>query len=145
MNKTIRTLRELRETLLAQPLDAKVLLDGKPPTALSSWRGVYAELAVERSKSRHEQTKTIPGHSSTYYDSACPKVQIKADATVGDFIEALNLADGETFEGYKGGHYTMGGDTDIWVSEYGAASHVRVMAARLADGVVHLDLIDVGW
>ena len=32
--------------------------------------------------------------------------------------EAL-LAHGKTFEGYKGGEFTMEGDTPVWYSHYG--------------------------
>lgn len=39
--------------------------------------------------------------------------------SVGEVIDMLASADGNTFTGYKGGKFIMGPETPIWVSNYG--------------------------
>ncbi|MFD0855939.1 hypothetical protein ACFQ07_27115, partial [Actinomadura adrarensis] len=43
-----------------------------------------------------------------------------SNVTVASMIEAAHSALGETFEGYKGGYYTMREDTDCWLASWGA-------------------------
>lgn len=38
---------------------------------------------------------------------------------IGDMAAAARAALGATFEGYKGGDYTMSGGTGCWIAEYG--------------------------
>lgn len=56
-----------------------------------SWRGVYSELAFEPT----------------------------ADVTVGRMLADAQSALGATYEGWKGGDYTMDGLTDCWLAEEG--------------------------
>lgn len=56
-----------------------------------SYRGIYAELAFEP----------------------------KADVTVGEMLASARSALGATYEGWKGGEYTMTGYTDCWLAEHG--------------------------
>lgn len=42
-----------------------------------------------------------------------------AVATVGDMLQAAEQALGDTFQGYKGGDFTMGECTDCWLAHYG--------------------------
>ena len=42
-----------------------------------------------------------------------------ANATISDMLNYAKSAMGNTFEGYKGGEYTMGEDTPCWISPYG--------------------------
>lgn len=56
-----------------------------------SWRGDYAELAFEP----------------------------KANVSVGDMLESARSALGATYEGYKGGSYTMGEYSEVYLAEYG--------------------------
>lgn len=121
------------------PLDqtAAVYIDNRPPTALSSYRGFYDHLAIERDdRAQHERTElsgrgegfdlNMAGYG--YYQPGHSEVRIKADPTVADLIAALDLAVGEAFEGYKGGQFYMGNGTDLWVSEYGSTDRLRVVA-----------------
>jgi hypothetical protein len=71
------------------------------PVGLSSWRGSYSELAIE------------------YSDGP--------DRTVQWFIDELKAAIGKTYEGYKGGDFTMGKNTPIWVDNYGDTSNTGVV------------------
>jgi hypothetical protein len=70
------------------------------PTEIDSWRGAYAELAMDyREKESVEKIKTV-----------------------AEWCEILSEAIGKTFEGYKGGDFRMGKTTSIWVANYGNAS-----------------------
>ena len=71
------------------------------PRGLRSWRGSYSEIAIEWD----EKTET--------------KVQW--------LIDELKAAIGKTYEGYKGGDFTMGKNTPVWVDNYGDASHTGVV------------------
>ncbi len=56
-----------------------------------SWRGVYSELAFEPT----------------------------ANVTVGQMLADARSARGATYEGWKGGDFTMSGHTDCWLAEEG--------------------------
>jgi hypothetical protein len=56
-----------------------------------SYRGIYADLAFEPAK----------------------------NVTVRSMFEAARSALGNTYEGYKGGDFTMNAYTEVWFSEYG--------------------------
>lgn len=148
------TIGGLREALRALEPAAAVYIDNRPPTALSSYRGYYDQLAIERTDARHERTE-LDGRGEPFemnmagygtYSPGNGEVRIKADPTVADLIEALDLADGEVFEGYKGGQFTMRSGTDLWVSEYGGCDRLRIFAVEALPGRV--DLLtreEAGW
>ena len=61
--------------------------------------------------------------------------------------EVLTMAEdalGETYHGYKGGRYTMGEDTPLWVSEYGKADGFAVVGARKVEDKLLLEIKHVG-
>lgn len=70
------------------------------PTRIDSWRGAYDELALNY---------TAKGET----------------LTVWDVIALLKRAIGTTFQGYKGGDYTMGKTTPVWVGNYGEGEGFR--------------------
>lgn len=72
------------------------------PTSIDSWRGSYDELAL------NFQTEGQP---------------MKADA----FLQMLEETVGETFEGYKGGEFTMNKHTPVWVANYGNSGNTAVI------------------
>lgn len=72
------------------------------PTHLGSWRGSYCELAI-----RFE------------FEGSC--------LTVVDFLKKLHEAVGATYEGYKGGEFTMGKNTPVWVANYGNSGNTAVV------------------
>lgn len=80
-------LMEIVERLRKEPLDKVVPLGWDEAY---SWRGDYAELAVNAAKD-----------------------------VVGDMISVLENANGATFTGYKGGEYKMGNFTDVYLDRYG--------------------------
>ena len=87
------------------------------PTRLMSWRGIYAELALD-------------------YQTG------SGGMPVGRFLELLRGAVGKTFEGYEGGSFVMGRSTPVWVSNYGESAHTAVLDAKDFGWVV---VIVTGW
>jgi hypothetical protein len=77
------------------------------PSTLDSWRGSYDELAIE-----YTEDEPITGKS---------------------FIELLKEANGKTYTGYKGGDFTMGKATPIWVANYGSSSGFREGSTAVVD------------
>jgi hypothetical protein len=77
---------------------------------LHSYRGYYSDLAFD--------------HDS---DSQRPVREVLADC---------RKAMGEVFVGYKGGDFVMGRNTPMWISSYGSASGLRLMAVEDDGGVV---------
>lgn len=146
----LSTIGQLRAALTALPdHNKRILINGAAPTALSSYRGYYDHLAIERGAVGNPMTKlaepSAPFESDFFgtYTPGSTEVQIKEDPTVGDLIEALNLASGATFEGYKGGQFTMHEDSDIWVSEYGQCQRLRICRIREGQEYVDIDLVEV--
>jgi len=89
------------------PADAPVLWeDGKSPGDADSYRGYYADLAIN---------------------------DAQETTTVGQLLKTLQASLGKTFEGYKGGDYTMGEDAPLWRSEYGRSSGIAVMGMTVLD------------
>lgn len=77
-----------------QDKNKKIVLDfGKHPTGLDSWRGIYAELAIN-------------------FDDA-------SQLTAQEFFDLCKEAVGKEYEGYKGGEFVMHRQTPIWVANYG--------------------------
>lgn len=88
-------------------LDPKAVIKLNGTTKISgfdSYRGSYAHLCIEPA-------------SETEFDPV---------ETVGDLLALANGANGETYEGYKGGHFTMGDASPIWIAKYGEASGVAL-------------------
>ena len=143
---SMQTISGLIEELEKHDPTLSVCIDGREPTALSSYRGFYDELAIEGTNARHERTEIDDraepfGLNMAGYGTYAPghnEVRIKADPTVGDLIAALRLAVGEVFEGYNGGQFTMHPDTILWVSEYGRCEDLRIFDAIESEGSVDL-------
>lgn len=89
----VMTLGALRAALNVLPPDSPVTVDaGGSVGNLDSYRGYYERLAFE------------PSASPT---------------TAAAVLAALDYADGETFQGYKGGDYEMGPHTFLHLAYYG--------------------------
>ncbi len=52
-----------------------------------------------------------------YYE--CLMFKPKQDVKIGDMLGDCQKANGATYEGYKGGEYTMDLDTECYIAEYG--------------------------
>ncbi len=115
MNAAWQGERSKTQLTLGALIDA---LEAMPPDATvanladpMSYRGYYCDLAFARSDGTRPAT---------------------------DLLRDCRAAMGEVFEGYKGGDYTMGARTPLWVSDYGTASGLRLMAVR-ADGTIETE------
>ena len=62
------------------------------------------------------------------------------NVTVAQMLAHAESALGHTFEGYKGGEYTMSRDTCVWVSNHGKASSTRVSGVVVDDDTAYLTL-----
>lgn len=87
------------------------LVEGVSPSAPESYRGYYCDLS-------------FPPASTPI--------------TVAELRKEAADAIGRTFEGYKGGDFTMHADTPLWASPYGSANGVAIMDAKQIDGRVVL-------
>jgi hypothetical protein len=149
----LQTIGGLRAALADADPSAEVYIDNRPPTALSSYRGYYDHIAIERSGEENEATAIdepgepfnidLPGWGT--YTPGSTEVTIKSPATVGELVKALDLAVGAAFEGYKGGQFTMSADSDLWVSEYGQCDRLRVSGVEVLPGRVDLVTKEVEW
>lgn len=54
------------------------------------------------------------------------------NVTVGEMLADAYSAVGETYEGWKGGDFTMGRSTDVWLSYEGCCSDEEITAGSLA-------------
>lgn len=104
----------------------------KQPTGLASWRGSYCELSInyESGGTCYEQPKPdckkdqfgdhdykCPCGGPKKFDTTLPK-----KPTASDLLEKLKLINGKYVVGYKGGDFTMGKTTPVWVASYGSSA-----------------------
>lgn len=87
--------------------DAEVYFDfcSIVPTTLMSYRGYYDQLALG--------FKLLEKMSDT--------VKVK------DLLKILREGNGKTFEGYKGGDFTMKLTTPVWVDNYGNCTSTSII------------------
>lgn len=150
----LETIGGLRDALAVLDPAAEVYIDNLPPTALSSYRGYYDQLAIERQADVHHERTELDGRGDPFelnmagygtYRPGHAEVRIKSPASVADLIEALDLAVGQEFEGYKGGQFEMDPSTDLWVSEYGTCDRLRITSVESLPGRVNLRTREVEW
>lgn len=96
------TLGDLVQALEAAEADAIVRYDfgNAYPSAPESYRGYYSDLSFPPSDS---------------------------PITVSALLHEAKDAIGSTFEGYKGGDFTMHEDTPLWASPYGSSNGRAIM------------------
>jgi hypothetical protein len=95
----------------------------KRPKGIDSWRGIYAELAIQTETFGSYNTDKIEWESKDgEYKSYVQKEIGKENPTVAEWIDVLKEAVGKTFTGYKGGNFTMGKGTPVYLAENGEAS-----------------------
>lgn len=146
------TLGELIRALEEHPEDMEVrfaAVEGKygsieegPPGRFCSYRGDYAQLALERGE-------------GFVYDEPAEHMEERGwrrNDTVAKLLEAAKAAVGATFEGYKGGEFTMDEDSPIYlVDNDSRASSIALSGVSQVGGVpgkskpfVRLEGIDIG-
>lgn len=86
------------------------MMEGFSPSSPLSYRGYYSDLSFPPSKN---------------------------PITVKELLVEARDAVGSTFDGYKGGDFTMSSSTPLWASPYGVANGVAIMDAKvIGDRVV---------
>lgn len=92
-------------------------IEDKRPMGIDSWRGIYAELAIQTESMGSVQTKEVDEAigGEIYYKHENIG---KENPTVSEWIEVMKEAIGRTFTGYKGGNFTMSKNTPVWLAEY---------------------------
>jgi hypothetical protein len=99
------TLGVLIDALSKMDADKNITFDfgGFYAHRVQSWRGAYEELAIGYAK---------------YGESGAQ--------TVGELLARLTAAVGATYEGWKGGDYTMERSTPLWVANPGESTNTVI-------------------
>ena len=123
--------------------------DGKyKPTGLDSWRGSYRELSLnyEDGGTCYDQPKeTCQKDEFGYHDYECPCGGLKEydtgmeNPTAQQLIDLLKNINGKIVIGYKGGDFTMGKTTPVWVAKYGTSSGFDPSEDKFNRAVVNIE------
>jgi len=142
----ILTLGALRAALSMAPADAPVVIDnGEVPASLASYRGYYERLAIGTKRHRDDyRTEIHRYHASDFYQPGASDVTIAEPVTATEVIKALDIANGEDFEGYKGGQFDMHSGTFLHVAEYGDCGR-EVVGAHLDGDRVVIETAEEEW
>jgi hypothetical protein len=95
------------------------------PTFFMSWRGAYEELAL--------------GYAHWN------EIGFDKRPTVAVLLNLCNSADGETYQGYKGGEFTMDRGSRLWISNNGEACHSGLADVVEHDGSIVLVSAPFSW
>ena len=94
---------------------------------LTSWRGVYSDLAVD-----FGELPTAAIERGVRY------------RTVSEFRDELEEAlAGKVFHGYKGGDYRMRPSTPVWASPWGEAWHNAITGVYLGVDCINMATINI--
>lgn len=93
------------ESIIIDEEEPNVIYDfcGLYPTDIDSWRGSYAELALNFGDEEKQPMK------------------------LSEFLHMLKSTIGKIFEGYKGGEYTMSRHTPVWVDNWGRSTETAIV------------------
>lgn len=104
-------------------------------------------LALVQELRKHDPDKHVAlgfhnphSHRANYYDLAFEPIE---NTTVGAMLAAAEDAEGRTFQGYKGGDFTMGSYTDVflaWEGSCGEEISVFTLAYMLG-GKVTMEML----
>jgi hypothetical protein len=139
-DKGTLTLGEVMDALRSLPKGSLVTINGKKPTSINSYRGYYEHLAIATDERQGgERSEVIEPYRGQYsYSNAdAAEVLIGSCGVVDDLLNALALCIGATFQGYKGGDFTMGYDTLMFAAEWGACGQ-RIVGVSVEDDTVAL-------
>jgi hypothetical protein len=114
-----RTLDAIRASPEMRTLPVSVC--GTGCLGLTSWRGVYAQAAIDFGASTPGRTKTL-------------------DELADELDDALH---GKEFQGYKGGTYTYDESTPVWASPWGESQHLAITGVHLGIDCLVLATVDI--
>lgn len=114
------------------------------PTGIGSWRGSYRELAIsftrEGTYGGYNSDKiTWESSDGEYKTYEKVSTELPDDCKVSDLFKLLSEVKGKTFEGYKGGDFTMNKSTPIWVADYSESSGFKEGEDLDSQGVVDVE------
>lgn len=119
-SKEMFTLGNLIDELEKYPKDwgVYILPFNLVPDFFCSYRGYYRDLNLVVSTRTEAKYKNV---------------------TVGDLLKMAKEADGNTFQGYKGGDFTMNRNTPIWVGDEDYSTGVAIAEVKKAyDGLIEI-------
>lgn len=102
--------------------------NGKVPSCLGSWRGVYSELYIgfdeDTNSYNTDEVEKVHHfeHSGDYTEYKSEPSNLPSNPTAKDMLELCERCLGKSFTGYKGGDFIMGKSTPVWVSQYGTSA-----------------------
>lgn len=111
------------------------------PLTLGELTRLLGNVHNQKAKVRFDFCRFTPGTLQSYrgfYDHLAFVPEGDARKTVEEVLAECRKANGATFEGYKGGSYTMNDATPIWVSPYGEESSTAVVGVQDEEYVVVL-------
>lgn len=91
-----------------------------PAGFLQSWRGDYAKLSIPEYKGYKNNPDYVEGSKWKHDDPTTHRMIVDPDSalTVEVLLEDAKNADGNVFEGYKGGDFTMYLHTGVYADNY---------------------------
>ncbi len=120
------------------------------PSGLDSWRGSYRELAIryKGGGTCYEQPKPTcqkDRFGYHHYDCKCGgskgyKTSLPENPTVNDLLKVLKLINGKYVTGWKGGDFTIGKTTPVWVANSGESKGFRTN--KNYDSTAVIDVIE---
>jgi hypothetical protein len=72
----------------------------------------------------------IPDSYRGYYNQLAFGIQDETQPTVAEVLAWARNAVGKTYEGYKGGTYTMTTDTKLWAAKYGESGGTMLVGVK---------------
>lgn len=73
-----------------------------------------------------------------YYEQLALGFKEDASMTVSELLESAKKALGHTFEGYKGGFYTMFKNTPVWAANYGRSNSTAIIGVKECKYAVYI-------
>ena len=150
MGELILKLESVKDTSLPVRFDDEKL----KPTGLGSWRGSYKELAINYEGAQSCLDQPGPDCKMDEYghdykcecgrDEKAHSTSLPENPSAQNLLNVLNLAKGKVFEGYKGGDFTMGKTTPVWVANYGESSGFKREGDKYNQAVVDVEETDKG-
>jgi hypothetical protein len=89
------------------------------PTGLSSYRGYYAQLAINYSFNGYGNMVGYHKQDGSTFEPKPP--------TLSEFLAMLKEADGKEYIGWKGGEFVMRKNTPLWVANDGDCDDTAVV------------------
>lgn len=157
----IWTLGRLHTELQNVPGDTPVVVrdDMKPPTQLCSYRGYYERLGISTEPNVRwtgEAYEVVPvadnkiigesGYDHKYsYSYGVDRLMIAQPCTANILVNALEMADGTSFDGYKGGSFLMDEGSYLHVAPEGSTGTCVIGLSFSEDDGIIIETEEEVW